>query len=124
MGNGTFRTGPTSQVGFQFIEGLVLIDLNGDGKIDLVASGTLGNGANGIGVCFGNGDGTFQSAISYQANDQAFGGLVVADFNGDGIPDAATTGNSGVWLFLGKGGGVFNSGVLTPTPTGDRKSVV
>ena len=95
-----------------------MIDLNGDGKIDLVASGTLGNGANGIGVCFGNGDGTFQSAISYQANDQAFGGLVVADFNGDGIPDAATTGNSGVWLFLGKGGGVFNSGVLTPTPTG------
>jgi hypothetical protein len=40
------------------------------------------------------------------------------DFNGDGIPDVATVGNDGVWLFLGKGGGVFSPGVLTPTRYG------
>jgi hypothetical protein len=42
------------------------------------------------------------------------GGMVVGDFNGDGIPDAVTVGESGVWFFAGQGGGVFSSGVLTP----------
>ena len=39
---------------------------------------------------------------------------VVGDFNGDGIPDILASGGQGLWLFAGKGGGVFNSGVLTP----------
>jgi len=37
---------------------------------------------------------------------------VVGDFNGDGIPDVAVAGSSGVWLFTGKGGGTFNPGVV------------
>src|ERR1022692_1045937 len=113
-GTGTYRTGPTTETGLQGIGGMALLDLNGDGVIDLVVSGGASSGLDGIGVCFGNGNGTFQPAIFYQAGtDYLINDLVIGDFNGDGIPDAVTVGASGVWLFLGKGGGVFNSGVLT-----------
>src|ERR1022692_2722398 len=85
---------------------MALLDLNGDGVIDLVVSGGASSGLDGIGVCFGNGNGTFQPAIFYQAGtDYLINDLVIGDFNGDGIPDAVTVGASGVWLFLGKGGG-------------------
>ena len=40
--------------------------------------------------------------------------MAVGDFNGDGIPDAVTVGESGIWLFIGEGGGIFEPGVLTP----------
>src|ERR1022692_532632 len=69
----------------------------------------------GIYVSLGNGDGTFKPAVFYPAGtDTNTQYIVVGDFNGDGILDAATVGSSGVWLFTGKGGGAFNPGVLTP----------
>jgi hypothetical protein len=50
----------------------------------------------GIGVCTGNGDVTFQSAVLYLVNDSGSGlgnaVLVLGDFNGDGILDVATPG--------------------------------
>jgi hypothetical protein len=58
---------------------------------------TLGYG---IGVCLGNGDGTFQPVVFYAAgSDTGIGFVVVGDFNGDHILDAATLGQQGVWLF-------------------------
>ena len=72
-------------------------------------------GAWGIGVSLGNGVGTFQPAVFYQAGTDANTDFVaIGDFNGDGILDVATVGSSGIWLFTGKGGGAFNPGVLTP----------
>jgi hypothetical protein len=118
-GDGTFRAGRTFKpnLSFPYSSGLAALDLNGDGKIDLVITGAA-NGFGGIGVCFGNGDGTFQQPIFYPAGtDESTGALVMGDFNGDGIPDAVITGEySGVWLLIGKGGGVFSPGVLTPAP--------
>jgi len=114
-GDGTFRSGPSSSSGMLYTDGVAAVDLNGDGKVDLVFAGGLygGNPPQGIGVCMGNGDGTFEEAVFYQAgNDTGFGNLVVGDFNGDGIPDVAASGTSGVWLFIGKGNGAFNVGVL------------
>lgn len=115
-GDGTFRQGPTTLTGMAGTFTLVAADLNGDGKVDLVLAGGLnGSGVpQGIAVCLGNGDGTFQPLTFYQAGtDTEIEHLVLGDFNGDGIIDVATAGTSGVWLFNGKGGGTFNPGVLT-----------
>ena len=116
-GNGTFRAPVTSGLGWNYITGGVPADLNGDGKVDLVISGGPRGvvSPTGIGVCFGNGDGTFQAPILYQAGTDNYTiSPVVGDFNGDGISDVVVAGESGVWLFAGKGGGVFNPGTLTP----------
>jgi FG-GAP-like repeat len=44
---------------------------------------------------------------------------VIADFNGDGIPDILAGGDGGIWLFTGQGGGVLNPGVLIPISGGN-----
>ena len=97
---------------------MALADVNGDGKIDLVFSGSPLGGEHdpaGVGVCFGNGDGTFASPVFYQlGNDSGFGSVIVGDFTGDGIPDIVAVGTSGIWLFTGQGDGLFNPGQLTP----------
>ncbi len=115
-GDGTFQSGPVSAWRFS-LANFILVDVNGDGYPDLVMSGGPNGIAvpSGIGVSFGNGDGSFQNPILYQAGtDKFLGEVAVGDFNGDGILDLETCAESGVWLFTGKGGGVFNSGVLIP----------
>ena len=109
-GDGTFRPGPASNVGVA--NDPIAIDLNGDGKIDLVAISVSG-----IIVTFGNGDGTFQPGVVYPIEVAGYPNanfVVTGDFNGDGIPDFATQATDGVWLFTGKGGGELNPGVLVP----------
>jgi hypothetical protein len=103
-GNGAFRQGPISQAGMGTGFSPVPSDLNGDGRVDLVFSTGIADGPSGIGVCFGIGDGTFQPAVFYQGGTDRFpGNAVLGDFNGDGIPDAVSTGESGVWLFRRQG---------------------
>jgi FG-GAP-like repeat len=81
-----------------------------------VPAATSLSGPIGLGICFGNGDGTFQTGTFYLGGSDTGLGYynVSGDFNGDGILDFAFQTDSGVWVFLGKGGGVFNDGVLTP----------
>ena len=55
-------------------------DINGDGKLDLVT-----NGAGGLNVLLGNGDGSFQPPQSFGTT--ALGTLLEGDFNNDGRPD-------------------------------------
>ncbi|MGD0135476.1 MAG: VCBS repeat-containing protein [Bryobacteraceae bacterium] len=96
-GDGTFRPGPITNTVAGSSLTFIGADLNGDRIIDLVL-----NNATGVVICIGNGDGTFQPGAIYEIpgmNDTDLGYSVIADFNGDGIPDIATTSSSsGVWL--------------------------
>ena len=114
-GDGTFRIGPTSNIGTTAILFAIAVDLNGDGIPDLVMSEGSTNEKFGLAISFGNGDGTFQPTVVYYTGTDIFiGGVAVGDFNNDGILDAVIPGDQGVWLFTGKGGGIFNPAVLTP----------
>lgn len=120
-GDGTFHAAIATNLTWLDIGGGASIDLNGDGKMDLIISG-MPNGSgypSGIGVCLAYGDGTFQTPVFYQGSSTgSVGNPVVGDFNGDGIPDVIVPGSSGMWLFTGKGGGLFNTGVLTTAISG------
>jgi len=103
-GDGTFAhavtiTGLTDPVGIE------AVDVNGDGKLDLVVAE---QSANDIAVLLGNGDGTFQAPIRTGGSYHAFS-ISVADFNGDGIPDVAASQypDSRVTILLGQGNGQF-----------------
>jgi len=125
-GNGTFRTGPATYSGWYSIISGAALDLNGDGLPDLIIDGGPTGFAvpSGMGACFGNSDGTFQPPVFYQAGgDVDLGTLAIGDFNSDGIPDVALAGNSGIWLFFGRGGGIFNPGVLIPVSNAATQSL-
>ena len=75
-------------------------DMNGDGRLDLIASvgnfeGFETNQAPGAVLIFpGNGDGTFRAPGRYLTGVYGATSVVVGDFNGDGILDAATANRS------------------------------
>jgi len=101
---------------------LAVADLNADGILDLVTSS--GNGMT-MSVDLGNGDGTFRAAGSAMSasGNEGIGLVSVGDFNGDGIPDLAATGNyySSPVIFLGNGDGTFSQ-VTGATNEGTNES--
>src|SRR5881628_2469498 len=85
-------------------------DFNGDGRLDLAVTNASSYDVPGtVSVLLGNGDGTFQSALSFAAGSDARS-VAVGDFNGDGRPDLAVA-NAGypgtVSVLLGNGDGTF-----------------
>jgi uncharacterized repeat protein (TIGR01451 family) len=93
-------------------------DFNGDGKADLAVAN---RGSGNVSVLLGNGDGTFQSAVNYDAGIAAPEEIFVGDFNGDGkwdvlvfiAGDAANSVVGEVSVLLGNGDGTFQAGKLT-----------
>jgi hypothetical protein len=90
--------------------------MNGDHHQDLVSLDAKGSLA--VSVLLGNGDGTFQPAVSLPET-HAPTAIAVGDFNGDGIPDIAVAnandGSGGfgrVSLFVGNGNGTFQDAAL------------
>jgi hypothetical protein len=106
-GDGTFTAMP--DVSLPLSPGnnaaLALGDLNGDGKLDLVVTGTSMAQAY---VLLGNGDGTFAAPVSIGSVDQPQS-LALADFNGDGKVDVALPdfNNKAVAIIIGNGDGTF-----------------
>jgi hypothetical protein len=90
--------------------------VNGDGKPDLVVtnycvSSDCATGGN-VGVLLGNGDGTFQPAVSYEPGGYSAESVAVADLNGDGKPDLVVANNDcSVGVLLGNGDGTFRGAV-------------
>lgn len=86
----------------------IAADLNGDGVLDLAATGSVG-----VGVMLGNGDGTFRPRVNYSAGAQSQD-LAAGDFNSDGRMDLAVSLNSAAFslaLLTGNGDGTFNAPV-------------
>jgi hypothetical protein len=87
---------------------IVVKDVNGDGKLDLVLAGAGPN----VVVLLGDGAGHFTvaSEIALAATS-----VTVGDFNGDGILDVALSDYGNVfWPYFGDGTGNFTPGVSAP----------
>ncbi len=123
-GNGTFPTATgyvTGSFGDTFES--FLMDFDWDGNPDIVfASGhpdillPVPYSQN-LTVLFGNGDGTFNGIPAYPLPAQAPAlpsGLAIADFNGDGKPDAVAGTQTGISVLLGHGDGTFTPQVVSP----------
>jgi phospholipase C len=88
-------------------------DLTGDGRADI-----LGFGNDGIWICLGHGDGTFEPAkfvLAELGSNQGWNAdypRFLADVTGDGVLDVVGFGMDGVWVALGIGEGRFQAAAL------------
>ncbi|MGB9232931.1 MAG: VCBS repeat-containing protein, partial [Terriglobales bacterium] len=102
---------------------IAVADVNGDGHPDLLVANSCGSicaNGGGVGVLLGNGDGTFQAAVSYSSGGYAADSIAVADVNGDGYPDvlvtnrcasSSCTNGGSIGVLLGNGDGTFQAAV-------------
>jgi hypothetical protein len=137
-GDGTFAGGSyVFGTGGMFPSAPAVADVNGDGKLDLIVA-NCGNGcqtgAGTVGVLLGNGDATFQTAVTYGTGGIGAHQVIVADVNGDGKPDLVVPnacasnqncplGSGSVAVLLGKGDGTFQTAVAYGSGGGDAFSV-
>ncbi len=108
--------------------GRALIDLDGDGRLDVVSTDSL---ARSIRVAFGLEEGGLGAAKVYRLpTGNRPSGIQIEDFDSDGIPDLAVGGDleirdgirdsTAVDILLGSGGGDGRFSPGEPTPTGQN----
>jgi hypothetical protein len=125
-GDGTFRPATTYSSAGVWTYSVAVSDLRGNGALDLVATNTGFEGEPGsVGVLLGNGDGTFQPAVSYDAGGYIPASVAIGDVNGNGIPDLVAANScsvggcnlgsgrdGGAGVLLGNGDGTFQPAVV------------
>jgi len=118
---------------------VAVADLRGDGILDLVVADkwqSIGNPAAEVSVLLGNGDGTFQSAVTYTTGAYEATSVAVGDLRGNGIPDLVVaneclslnpngncTGIGAASVLLGNGDGTFQPAVAYSSGAIDAFSV-
>jgi hypothetical protein len=104
---------------------VAVADVNGDGNPDVLVAdfwGFQGQGVSTVAVLLGNGDGTFQPAVTYDSGGYMAWSIAVADVNGDGKPDVVVANecyivlngcqaDGSVAVLLGNGDGTFQPAV-------------
>ncbi|WP_040892250.1 beta strand repeat-containing protein [Zavarzinella formosa] len=121
LGGGSFSAA-SSVVGGTRPYSVVIGDVNGDGKPDLV---TANSGGNNVSVLLGNGDGTFSAAANFPVGTRP-NSVSIGDVNGDGKPDLVTTNSSSstVSILLGTGTGSFAAATNFTVGTGPLSVVI
>src|SRR5438876_5132045 len=139
-GDGSFQPVVTYGSGGLDSYSVAVGDVNEDSKPDrLVANYYCADGnyySNGtVGVLLGNGDGTFQAAVSYGSGGSGPVSLAVGDVNGDGKPDllvanqCSNRNNSNsctglLTVLLGSGDGKFQAAVSYASGGASPSSIV
>jgi len=109
-GDGTLKL-PTNYSIAMEPSGMVLADLDGSGRPDLV----LADAADGFRVLLNQGKGTFGNPVAYASGQGALS-IALADMNGDGKPDVVLGVNdpqNTIQVFPGKGNGTFGAPLTT-----------
>jgi hypothetical protein len=126
-GTGTFGPSVVYSTGGSISFAVAVGDMNNDGVPDLVITNycdpTFSNGA--VGVLIGNGDGTFQPAVTYNAGGLDTRAVVIGDVNRDGWNDIVVTSgcqvetcvDGSIRLLLNKGNGTFSLGTVPVSPS-------
>jgi hypothetical protein len=118
-GDGTLQPAvPLNQTAGNVYTAAASVDFNGEGKPDLLfLTPDFGSGAT-MAILLGNGDGTFQPAVTYSLSIAPY--LALGDFNGDGKPHLAVAGGYGVLSYfslttlVNRGDGTFTNPVNFP----------
>ncbi|HXC00962.1 MAG TPA: Ig-like domain repeat protein [Terriglobales bacterium] len=126
-GDGTFQAPVIYNPGPGETTALAVADVNGDGKPDLLVTNWCVFCLNTVGVLFGNGDGTFQPAVTYPTGGYGAWSITVADVNRDGNPDLLVANNcskkddlctnpeGAIGVLLNNGDGTFQPAVAYHT---------
>lgn len=93
---------------------VALADVNGDGKLDLVATTSGSSGQ--YSVELGDGNGRFTNATTAYGSSTGLSGLAVGDVNEDGKADFIAAGGNVVLVRLGTSTGGITAGPDVPVP--------
>ena len=103
---------PVTHEAWRTSKAVAIADLDTDGHPDIIAAGRgwlADEFVGGLAVLLGNGDGTWQDVVLYPGGGTECDDVVVADLNGDGVPDMASPHASLdlVSVHYGNGDGTF-----------------